>query len=166
MKERFENLLVCKVLPMYNEAIEEDSGEHTVFMAEEGEHMEADDKRIGSEEPIALSSSKSTRVSLDAVKHGKANLNKHRQSLLERVPEQNQWAVFAYGTLEIMDLAYLTAKTGDEFTILRSKNNDILFHGTQTKCDVLKDKELEPLVMSHKYEVIGHSHPGEPFPDP
>ena len=49
---------------------------------------------------------------------GKAGLNKHRQSLLDKVPEQNQWARFEFGSLEMEDLAYLTAKTGHEFTIL------------------------------------------------
>ena len=127
--------------------------------------LETDDNRRDGG-TIALSSSHSTQVSLDKVKYGKAGLNKHRQSLLDKVSEQNQWARFELGSLEMEDLAYLTAKTGDEFTILRSKKDDILYHGTPTRCDVLKDEDLEPLVMSHKYEVIGHSHPAELFPDP
>ena len=41
---------------------------------------------------IQLSSSKSLQVSLAEVKRGRAGLNKHRQSLLDRVPATEDWA--------------------------------------------------------------------------
>ena len=67
------------------------------------------------------------------------------------------------GSLELKDLAYLTAKTGDEFAILRGKDRDILWHGTPMECAVL-DKYKEDL-KNHRLELLGHSHPGEPIPE-
>ena len=118
--------------------------------------MDADDKTI------VLSSTHSTQVSLDAVKHGKAGLDKRRKGLLDRVPNQNDSAEFPVNSLEMKDLAYLTAKTGDEFAILRGKDKDILWHGTPTSCDVMI--EYKDDLEGHKLELYGHSHPGEPVP--
>ena len=111
---------------------------------------------------VVLSSAHSTRVSLEAVRQGKAGLDGHRKSMLERAPEPGDDAVFEAGTLDIKDLAYLTAKTGDEFAILRGKDRDILWHGTKRECDVLP-KYGEDL-KTHRLELYGHSHPGEPIP--
>ena len=111
---------------------------------------------------IMISSTHSTQVSLDAVKHGKAGLDKRRKGLLDRVPHQGDSAEFVPGSLEMKDLAYLTAKTGDEFAILRGKDCDILWHGTPQNCDVLSKYEDD--LLSHKLELYGHSHPGEPIP--
>ena len=120
--------------------------------------MDADDKTI------VLSSTHSTLVSLDAVKHGKAGLDKRRKGLLDRVPNQNDSAEFPVGSLEMKDLAYLTAKTGDEFAILRGKDKDILWHGTPLECDVMSKYKDD--LEGHRLELVGHSHPGEPIPIP
>lgn len=119
--------------------------------------MDADDKTI------VLSSAHSTQVSLDAVKHGKAGLDKRRKGLLDRVPNQNDSAEFPVNSLEMKDLAYLTAKTGDEFAILRGKDKDILWHGTPIECAVLARYEDD--LKANRLELYGHSHPGEPFPE-
>ena len=71
------------------------------------------------ENPLSLASSSSTIKSLESVRLGKAGLDAHRQVMLMRVPDTGQWASFERGSLELKDLAYLTAKTGDEFAILR-----------------------------------------------
>ncbi len=81
------------------------------------------------ENGVLLSSTKSLQVSLQAVRSGKAGLDAHRQSMLNRVPGQGDWARFELCSLELKDLAYLTAKSGDEFALLRGKKEDILFHG-------------------------------------
>ena len=77
-----------------------------------------------------LASEESTRISLQYIREQRDGLNKHRQSLLNRVPEQEQWAVFSLESIEDKDLAYLSAATGDEFALLRGKNQDILYRGT------------------------------------
>ena len=78
------------------------------------------------ENELILSSTRSTQTSLEAVRSGKAGLNPHRQRMLERVPEQGDWARFDLDSIELKDLAYLSAKSGDEFALLRGKREDIL----------------------------------------
>lgn len=62
------------------------------------------------------------------------------------------------------DLAYLTAKTGHEFAILRGKSEDILFHGKATRCTF--DDVLAEMLLSGRLRIFGHSHPGEEAPVP
>ena len=116
------------------------------------------------ENELILSSTRSTQISLEAVRSGKAGLNSHRQGMLERVPGQGDWARFDLDSIELKDLAYLSAKSGDEFALLRGKREDILFHGEHGRCrfkDILVD-----LLNDHKLEIIGHAHPGEDIPEP
>ncbi|MCR4605461.1 MAG: hypothetical protein K5639_05625 [Eubacterium sp.] len=113
---------------------------------------------------IAVASSKSTRVSLAGVRIGRYQLSERRQQLLSRVSRHGEYVKLKKDSLEMMDLAYLTAKTGDEFAILRSKNEDVLFHGTSRECRFTS--ELETGLRNHKYELICHSHPGEDEPEP
>ena len=104
------------------------------------------------------------RLPLMSVRAKKAGLDAKRKGLLEKVSKERQWSVFEYESLGMMDLAYLTAATGHEFAILRGKHEDILYHGTSTGCAFEKDAELKTALESHKYDIYGHSHPGEPYP--
>lgn len=113
---------------------------------------------------IELASTGSMRVSLETVRIGKAELNERRASMLRRVSETGDWAKFKRGHLELIDLAYLTAKTGHEFAILRGKREDILFHGDVRHCGL--DGILIDMLVEKKLSIVGHSHPGEPIPMP
>ena len=113
---------------------------------------------------VNLSSSKSLRISLEDVKYGSAGLNKHRRQLLNRVPNTNDWARFAKNSLTMKDLAFLTAKTGDEFAILKGKKEDILFHGSKYHCDF--EGVLYEMLIKGQLEIFGHSHPNEIIPIP
>lgn len=115
---------------------------------------------------ISLFSSSSRRVSLEAIRYGKHNLDAKRQSLLDRIPASGMWTKVESGSLKMIDLAYLTAGTGHEFALLQSKKFDILYHGTATDCDVLSDYELQECFLNKKLKIIGHSHSGEMFPEP
>ena len=116
-----------------------------------------------SPESIVLASTHSRMLSLQEIRNGNAGLNAHRQSMLDRVPEIGDWAAFRLNSLELIDLAYLSAKTGHEFAILRGKNEDILFHGTAKSCNFLET--LYSLLLTHKVKILGHSHPGEEEPE-
>lgn len=116
------------------------------------------------ESTLTIASSKSTRVSLAGIRIGRYDLSEQRKNLLSRVPKSGDYVRLSLNSLEVMDLAYLSAKTGDEFAILRSKKEDVLFHGTATSC--VFDGELEEDIRNHKYELIAHSHPGEEEPEP
>ena len=120
---------------------------------------------------ITLSSTRSMQISLQAVRSGKAGLDAHRQSMLNRVPEIGDWASFKYEFIMLKDLAYLTAKTGDEFALLRGKKEDILFHGDPRNCALIGSNgsgksTLVDMLMAHKLYIVGHSHSGEPIPRP
>ena len=107
-------------------------------------------------EEMKLSSSESTRISLEAIRNGEAGLNTHRQELLNRVPNQNDWATLKRDSVSIKDIAYLSAATHDEFALLRGKNRDILFHGVPEHCCF--DEELMLLLKSKKLRLVVHSH--------
>lgn len=111
---------------------------------------------------ITLSSAKSMQVSLQAVRSGKAGLDEHRESMLNRIPERGDWAKFELNSIELKDLAYLTAKTGDEFALLRGKKEDILFHGDTLNCNFVG--LIGDMLLDHKLEIVGHSHSGEDRP--
>ena len=104
-----------------------------------------------------LSSSESTRISLEAVRLGEAGLNQHRQSLLNRVPNQNDWAALPRDSVTIKDIAYLSAATHDEFALLRGKSKDIIFHGERACCRF--NDELIGLLKMKKLRLVVHSHP-------
>ena len=114
------------------------------------------------EKNYVLASTKSTQKSLEAIRTGKARLNKKRQSMLNRVPKTFDWARFKLNHIQNKDLAYLTAATGDEFALLRGKNDDILFHGSRYHCD-FTDAIWESLVEK-KFRIVCHSHPDEIIP--
>ena len=104
------------------------------------------------------------RASLESIRCNKGGLNRHRQALLDRVPNSGDWAAFPYEHIDMKDLAYLTAKTGHEFAILRGKKEDILFHGTSSCCSF--DNELFCRLTNNQLSIYGHSHPGEDPPTP
>lgn len=113
---------------------------------------------------IELQSSQSMRVSLDAIRRGEGGLDEHREAILKRAPNEGDWAKFPYEHLTMKDLAYITAKTGHEFAILRGKREDILFHGTAQRCAF--DDVLVDLLLTKRLVIYGHSHPGEVEPVP
>ena len=113
---------------------------------------------------IVLKSTRSTMISLKAIREENAGLNARRQVMLNRVPEIGDSANFKHESLELIDLAYLTAKTGHEFAILRGKDIDILFHGDSRHCEF--PETLVEMMIDHRVEILGHSHPGEDEPIP
>lgn len=115
-------------------------------------------------ENVKLSSSESTRISLESVRLGEAGLNKHRQGLLNRVPNQNDWSALMKDSVTVKDIAYLSAATHDEFALLRGKTRDIVFHGEKEHCyfndeliSLLKTKKMR-LVFIHIPIIIKLSH--------
>ena len=113
---------------------------------------------------LELSSTQSLQTSLLSLKAGIGGLDAHRSSMLNRVPDIGDWAQFKLRHLEMKDLAYLTAKTGHEFAILRGKNEDILFHGEVNKCSF--EGILVHMLRERKLILVGHSHPCEKRPIP
>lgn len=113
---------------------------------------------------MELFSTQSMRTSLASIRSGSGGLDAHRQAMLNRVPYPGDWAKFSLGHLSMKDLAYLTAKTGHEFAILRGKSEDILFHGESLRCAF--DDILVEMLLCKRLCIYGHSHPGEDTPIP
>ncbi|MBP3568141.1 MAG: hypothetical protein J6K04_03145 [Lachnospiraceae bacterium] len=109
------------------------------------------------EENMKLASTESMRISLEAVRTGKAGLNRHRRTLLERVPKSGDWARFPRESITTKDIAYLSAATKHEFALLRGKKEDVLFHGVELECTF--NDELMNLLKTHKFELVAHTHP-------
>ena len=61
-------------------------------------------------------------------------------------------------------MAYLAAKTGDEFALLRGKTNDIVFHGVKYHCHI--EGTLLELLKAKNLRLVAHTHPdyGEIYP--
>lgn len=113
---------------------------------------------------IELFSTQSMRTSLASIRDGNGGLDAHRQAMLNRTPCSGDWAKFPLNHLAMNDLAYLTAKTGHEFAILRGKSEDILFHGEGLRCAF--DDVLVEMLLCNRLSIYGHSHPGEDIPVP
>ena len=62
----------------------------------------------------SINSAKSTQIALNAIRFGEAGLNVHRQNLLNRVPVTGSFASFPKDSIEIEDLAYLSAHEDHE----------------------------------------------------
>ena len=104
-----------------------------------------------------LSSTASTKTSLEAIRNGEAGLTEKRKNMLARVPCSNDWATFEKDTISIKDIAYLSAATHHEFALLRGKTKDIIVHGVGLHCYF--DEELLGLLQAKKLRLIAHSHP-------
>lgn len=104
-----------------------------------------------------LSSSESTKISLEAIRRGDAGLSERRRNILNRVPNSNDWSAFELENISIKDIAYLSAATGHEFALLRGKTKDVVFHGIERHCDFTE--ELLELLKTRKLRLVAHTHP-------
>ena len=116
----------------------------------EKQMKEVQDKKL-------LSSSSSTRKSLEAIRNGEAGLTERRKNILNRVPNSNDWAAFEKESVSTKDIAYLSAATRHEFALLRGKKKDIVFHGIERHCNFNDD--LLELLKTRKLRLIAHTHP-------
>lgn len=98
----------------------------------------------------------SYKRSLADIAVGKAGLDKRRQNILSRMPNSGDYYKTEKNTVTKRDIAYLSAATGNEFALFRSKNNDIVIRGTRHACDIIG--ELGEEILKKKYEWVVHSH--------
>lgn len=84
-------------------------------------------------------------------------LDKHKQALLDKVPCTGNWVDIVSSSVSLQDIAFLSAKTGHEFALLKGKKNDILFHGDARHC--IFDDDLVEMLKSGKVRLYAHSHP-------
>lgn len=105
---------------------------------------------------IESGSTKSFKRSLEDIAAGKAGLTQRRKNILARMPKSGDSYVFGKDMITEKDLAYLSAATGNEFALFRSKKGDIVVRGDSRTCDVSGELAEEILKKRHKW--VAHSH--------
>lgn len=88
-------------------------------------------------------------------------LNNRQYKLLEALPEYDSRVTIAKKSINMSDLAALTAETGDEFAMFTKKNKRLIIRGNShsVKIDEVAAKEL----ADKGYRWSGHTHPGNTY---
>ena len=134
----------------------EDSDEYEAWLdyLNKGGTTEEWNKRLLIRQP---GSSASFKRSLQEISEGKAGLDKRRQNMLNRLPESGSYHRYERESIQVRDLAYLSAATDNEFALFRSKTEDIIIRGDKSSCDMIP-KALEQEIIDRHYEWVAHSH--------
>ena len=101
-------------------------------------------------------SPQSYRRSLKQIAEGKAGLSKRRKNILARIQNTGEYHRYKREEISTRDLAYLSAATGHEFALFRSKREDILIRGNSRACDIAG--ELGEEILNKHYKWVAHSH--------
>jgi hypothetical protein len=93
-----------------------------------------------------------------AILHYDLALNSRQQALLEALPVYNSRTTVPKSEVSMVDLAALTAKTGDEFAMFTKANERLIIRGNHTHVDMTVE---EASYLAEKgYTWSGHTHPG------
>lgn len=101
-------------------------------------------------------STKSYKRSLLEIAAGKAGLDKRRKNILAQIRKPGEYHRYSQGEISIRDLSYLSAATGHEFALFRSKREDILVRGDSKSCNIVG--EIGEEILNKHYKWIAHSH--------
>lgn len=88
-------------------------------------------------------------------------LNNRQQAILDELPEYNSSITVSKKSVSMVDLAALTAKTGDEFAMFTKGNERLIIRGNSHSVNVDIDKAKE--LVQNGYKWSGHTHPGYDF---
>ena len=94
----------------------------------------------------------------NAILHFNVELNNRQNKILKQLPEYDSRITVDKKTVCIKDLAALTAKTGDEFTMFTRGNERLIIRGNSNSVNV--DIEQARLFSKEGYRWSGHTHPG------
>lgn len=120
--------------------------------------------RVGSGE-VAISNMNSP---IEQTHSGKGNpngilqfgrpLNNRQQKLLDALPEFNSRVIVPKSSVNMADLAALTAETGDEFAMFTKGSERLIIRGNPYKVKI--DPEEAAKLAAKGYRWSGHTHPG------
>lgn len=85
-------------------------------------------------------------------------LNNRQQKLLDALPEFNSRVIVPKSSVNMADLAALTAETGDEFAMFTKGNKRLIIRGNPYKVKI--DPEEAAKLAAKGYRWSGHTHPG------
>ena len=133
----------------------EDDAEYEAWLdfLDKGGTTEEWERRLQINQP---GSPQSYRRSLKQIAEGKAGLSKRRKNILARIQNTGEYHRYKREEISTRDLAYLSAATGHEFALFRSKREDILIRGNSRACDIVG--ELGEEILNKHYKWVAHSH--------
>lgn len=133
----------------------EDDTEYEAWLdfLDKGGTTEVWERRLQIDQP---GSPQSYRRSLKQIAEGKAGLSKRRKNILARIQNTGEYHRYKREEISTRDLAYLSAATGHEFALFRSKREDILIRGNSRACDIAG--ELGEEILNKHYKWVAHSH--------
>ncbi|GBU20250.1 hypothetical protein R80B4_00126 [Fibrobacteres bacterium R8-0-B4] len=90
-------------------------------------------------------------------RHGRP-LNDRQQAILDKLPEYDSRATVDKDDVSMMDLAALTAKTGDEFAMFTRGSRRLIVRGDIKHVNIDPDSAND--LRDRGYKWSGHTHPG------
>ena len=85
-------------------------------------------------------------------------LNNRQKMLLEKLPEFDSRIIVSRSSVNMTDLAALTAYTGDEFAMFTKGNERLIIRGGKTNVNI--DTAQAKVLANEGYRWSGHTHPG------
>lgn len=133
----------------------EDDAEYEAWLdfLDKGGTTKVWERRLQIDQP---GSPQSYRRSLKQIAEGRAGLSKRRKNILARIQNTGEYHRYKREEISTRDLAYLSAATGHEFALFRSKREDILIRGNSRACDIAG--ELGEEILNKHYKWVAHSH--------
>lgn len=86
------------------------------------------------------------------------DLNNRQQKLLEKLPEYDSRVVVPKKSVNMRDLAALTAKTGDEFAMFTKGKERLVIRGNAYMVNIGIEEAMR--FAEEGYRWSGHTHPG------
>ena len=96
-----------------------------------------------------------------AILHYDVSLNNRQQILLDRMPEYDSRILVPKKSVGMVDLAALTAKTGDEFSMFTKGAERLIVRGDYVHVNITQ-REASKLAQDG-YRWSGHTHPGTDY---
>ncbi|HWO21689.1 MAG TPA: DUF4157 domain-containing protein [Kofleriaceae bacterium] len=116
-------------------------------------HSRAGARGSGQADDLAIRTSRAA-----AIERGYADVTGRQAKLLEQLPAAGSRCVVPKRSVKVNDLAALTAKTGDEFTVFTKGNQRMIVRGTPNGVD-MSVAELTAMKKAG-WKWSGHTHPG------
>jgi len=91
-------------------------------------------------------------------RHGKP-LSDRQQALLDTLPGYDSYVTVDKGDVSMMDLAALTAKTGDEFAMFTRGSERLVVRGDKIHVNI--DFRSAAKLNAQGYKWSGHTYPGD-----
>ena len=94
----------------------------------------------------------------NAILHSGRPLNNRQKKILEKLPEYDSRVTVPKKSVNMKDLAALTAETGDEFALFTKGNERLIIRGDSRTVNI--DVEQAKILSEQGYRWSGHTHPG------